>query len=192
MANIVEVRTTAFIDDAWYLYGYGANGVTTLYFEGNNRGFNYFTLDDNSKFKMCHHIAVDFGANTVKVFKDVGPTRSKEVLSATGQVVKYTSGQTHSNDMSHSYTISATEANIYLRGAAANPLVNFAPDIDWEYNVKVKKDGTVTVTGKHDGFPCHEIWKRVDNATPVALHLFTKQTHYSLAPPMEINVNATA
>jgi hypothetical protein len=37
--------------------------------------------------------------------------------------------------VSKPHTGSATEANIYLRGASVNPLVNFAPDIDWEYNV---------------------------------------------------------
>lgn len=191
MANIVEVRTTAFIDNDWLYFGTGANGITSYYYEGNNRSFTYYTLNDNSKFKMCHHVVVDFSAGTVKVFKDVGPTRMKETLTATGEAIGYTDGQASDEKMSHSYTINANEATIYLRGASANPLVKLSPDIDWEYNVKVKKDGTVTVTGYHDGFPCHEIWKRVDNGTPVALHKFNKQTVASLYPPMEINVNVT-
>lgn len=193
MADSVIVRTTAFIDDAWILYkvsGYPNAEITE--FEGNNRSFTYYTENQTKLFKMAQHAVVNFKNNTVNVYSDVGPTR-KRVTTNNGATVTYTEGQTHNNDMTYSYSFNSdkTVATINLRGKSSNPLVGLAPDIDWEYTVTVNKNGTVKVVGKHDGYPCHEIYKRVDSNAPVTLHTLNKQTILSLGPPMEIDVNVT-
>lgn len=190
MANIVEVRVACFIDDPWILFGTDAVSGRQTWFEGNSRGFTYFTENQLSLFKMAQHVVVNFGSQTVNVYNQVGPTR-KKVTESNGTVVSLTAGSTNTNSMQYTTSINSSEANIWLRGASANPQVNLSPDIDWDYNVKVKSNGEVTVQGHHDGYPNHEIYKRIDGGSPVTILNFNKQTLASLFPPMEHSINKT-
>jgi len=185
MANLVEVRVTAFIPDQWIYFSSNDYGQT--HFEGNNRTFTYFTENQSKLYKMAQHVVVNFTNQTVKVFNDVGPTRER-FTSILGKET-FKEGQTDTKKMSYTTTINSNQATIYLRGAASNPNVNLAPDIDWEYNITVTKNGQVTVVGAHDGYPNHEMYKRVDQGTPVSIFQFNKQTLASLVAPMEHSVN---
>ncbi|WP_373863984.1 DUF3238 domain-containing protein [Paenibacillus agaridevorans] len=55
----------------------------------------------------------------------------------------------------------------------------------------MNSNGTVSVTGKHDGFPCHEIWKKVDSNVPKALYTFQKTNLSALFGDMERSVNVS-
>jgi hypothetical protein len=190
MANIVEVRVAAFINEDWIYFSSGQ--IADEYFEGNNRGFTYYTENQPQLIKMAQHAVVNFGSKTVNVYNAVGPTRKKTVHRTTGAVT-YTNGQTDTSRMnsSWSFTSDGTQANIWLRGASANPQVNLSPDIDWDYNVTIKNNGEVTVQGYHDGYPNHEIYKRIDSGAPVGILNFNKETLASLFPPMEHSVLIT-
>ncbi|MCP1311353.1 DUF3238 domain-containing protein [Paenibacillus tyrfis] len=190
MANIVEVRVAAFIDDAWIHFT--TNQSFHIYFEGNNRDFTYWTENQPHLFKMAQHAVVNFSNKTVNVYNAVGPTRQKTLNYITGDVT-YQEGQTHTNDMNYNWSFNSdgTEARIWLRGSSENPRVNLAPTIDWDYNVTVKQNGEVTIQGYHDGYPNHEIYKRVDQGTPVEIYRFRKQTLLSLYAPMEHSITKT-
>ncbi len=49
-----------------------------------------------------------------------------------------------------------------MSASASNPLNINAPTVDYLLIVHVKKDGTVDIEGKHDGFPCYEFYKQTD------------------------------
>lgn len=187
MANIVEVRVTAFINDDWILFS--ATPTANIYFEGNNRGFTYWTENQANLFKMAQHAVVDFQNKSIKVFNAVGPTRQMTVYNATGQIT-YNEGQTDTSKMDYSTSFDTYgNAKIWLKGSSENPRVNLAPTIDWDYYVTVTPTGQVTITGKHDGYPNHEIYKRVNSGTPVEMYRFNKQTIASLYDPMEHSVS---
>ena len=76
-----------------------------------------------------------------------------------------------------SFAANGSYADFRLRASVNIPTFNPSPAIDWEYNVRVHRNGTVSVTGKHDKYPAHEIWKKVDYSTPVDLHKYDPRDH---------------
>lgn len=87
--------------------------------------------------------------------------------------------------------LTPTTASLYIKGSAGNSaLPELSPAIDWEYNISVdRKTGRVSFNGRHDGFPNHEIYKRIDKGTPVELYRFYKKTLGHLVDPMDAEVN---
>ncbi|MCM3131015.1 DUF3238 domain-containing protein, partial [Paenibacillus sp. MER 78] len=139
---------------------------------------------------------VDFNNKEIKHFKSVGSTTERTVDIETGEVLRQFTGHASSAGLTISnQSISSTSATFKLRASAANPLVSSAPTIDWEYTITVTNTGKVTVNGAHDGYPAHEIYKRVDYGTPTRIYTHdprvTGETPASLAPPMEHSVNRT-
>ncbi|MCM3130661.1 MULTISPECIES: DUF3238 domain-containing protein [unclassified Paenibacillus] len=56
MANIVEVRLAAFIPQAWI--DYMRTSEVVVQFNGNNRGFTYYTENQPELSKMTQHVVV--------------------------------------------------------------------------------------------------------------------------------------
>jgi len=55
--------------------------------------------------------------------------------------------------------VNPTTVRAILQGSANNPLAGpGAPAIDWEVTVEVDVAGTITCSGRHDGFPAYEIY----------------------------------
>lgn len=194
MANIVEVRFAAFIPQAWIEFMRTSKVI--IQYNGNNREFTYSTENQPELSKMAQHVVVDFGNKEIKHFKSTGSTIERTIDISTGKVLREFSGHAPSTGLTISnQKISSTSASFTLQGSAANPLNTDAPAIDWEYNVTVDNKGKVTVKGNHDGFPAHEIYKRVDKGTPVTIYTHdprvTGDTPISLFPPMERSVDKT-
>ncbi|WP_054955285.1 DUF3238 domain-containing protein [Paenibacillus dakarensis] len=194
MASIVEVRLAAFIPQAWI--DYMRTSEVVVQFNGNNREFTYYTENQPELSKMTQHVVVDFNKKEIKHFKSVGSTIERTVDLETGEVLRQFTGHASSDGLTISnQSISSTSATFKLRASAANPLVSSAPAIDWEYTITVTNTGKVTVNGTHDGYPAHEIYKRVDYGTPTRIYTHdprvTGETPASLAPPMEHSVNRT-
>lgn len=179
LANQVAVRVTAFIPDDWITF-MQTSAVKILY-NGNNRGFTYDTLNQPKKWKLVSHLNVNFTSKTVIHYPDVGPTIERTVDRETGEVIRPDiSGQASSDGVeckSWSFASNGDYADIKLRAAVNIPTFNPSPNIDWEYDIRVFKDGKVTVTGKHDKYPAHEIWKKVDSSAPVSLHTYDPRDH---------------
>ncbi|ANY66737.1 hypothetical protein BBD42_09875 [Paenibacillus sp. BIHB 4019] len=176
MADQVAVRVTAFIPEAWIEF-MRTSAVKILY-KGNNRGFKYDTLNDLEAFKLCSHINVNFSNKTITHYPGVGPTVERTVDIKTGEVLRPDISGQASNDgvkcISKSFI--SNYAEIKLRAAVNIPTFNPSPDIDWEYTIRVYSDGKVSVTGTHDSYPAHEIWKKVDSSAPVSLHQYDPRT----------------
>ena len=182
MANIVTVRTTAFIPEDWIQF-MQTTEVEILY-NGNNRGFNYFTENNAHLWKLAQHLVVDFPNGSVRHYKGVGPTTERTVDKDTGEVLREVSGQAPDTGIQMNYVAWASDksyVNIHVKAAVNIPTFNPSPNIDWEYDFWVYKDGRVRVLGKHDAYPAHEIWKRVDSGTPVSIHQYDpRNTGYNV------------
>ena len=70
-----------------------------------------------------------------------------------------------------------------------NPLILGAPKINYEFTLKVTRSGSVRITGKHDGFPAYEFWRKLGGKTTKQVWLhdprITGDTVLSLGLPME-------
>ncbi|TDL57698.1 DUF3238 domain-containing protein [Paenibacillus dendritiformis] len=188
MAHLVEIRFAAFIPEAWIEHKRTEN--TIIQFNGNNRNFTYFTEDQPGLSKMAQHIVVDFDNREIKHFCSTGPTIQRTIDLNSGKVLQEVFGHASDSGLTISNeSISSTSASFFIQGTAANPLNADASPLDWEYDVTVDHTGKVTVKGCHDGFPAHEIYKRVDKGHPVTIYTHdprvTGDTPLSLFPPME-------
>ncbi|CAH8717406.1 DUF3238 domain-containing protein [Paenibacillus thiaminolyticus] len=195
MAHIVEIRFAAFIPEAWIEHKRTASAL--IQFNGNNRSFTYFTEDQPELSKMAQHIVVDFEKTKIKHFRSTGPTIERTVELSSGNVLREVFGHASDSGLTISNeSISSTSASFFIQGSAANPLNADASPLDWEYDVTVDTTGKVTVKGRHDGFPAHEIYKRVDKGEPVTIYTHdprvTGDTPLSLLPPMERIVDRIA
>ncbi|WP_312855541.1 DUF3238 domain-containing protein [Litoribacterium kuwaitense] len=183
---MVELRA-AFIPQGWIVYFRTSEVI--IYYNGNNREFTYYTENQPEKSKMVQHIICNFENQTLRHFRSTGPTIERTVDRDTGEVLQEiedhapTSGLTIADER-----INSNSASFYLRGHAGNPLNTDAPAIDWEYTVDVNSSGIVTLDGRHDGYPAHEIYKRLDNGAPVELYRHDPRVSgegpESLFPPM--------
>lgn len=201
MANTVEVRVTAFIPQDWIEF-MRTSAVRILY-NGNNRSFSYWTENNPHAFKLASHCVVNFVNKTVTHYKDVGPTIERTVDINTGQVIREDiKGQASKDGVKMtSYLFDPLQGNwadIKLSADVAIPTFNPSPAINWNYTIRVNKNGTVSVQGTHDGYPAHEIWKRVDSSPyPVSIHQYHPSSsghtvHTGLFPMASQNVNAQA
>ncbi|MGG4343666.1 DUF3238 domain-containing protein [Paenibacillus lautus] len=179
MANVVQVRVTAFIPEDWIVF-MQTSAVKILY-NGNNRTFLWDTLNNPKLWKLCSHVNVNFTNKTINHFPGVGPTIERTVDRQTGEIIRPDiTGQASTDGVkmtSSSFASNGDYADFKLRAAVNIPTFNPSPDIDWEYSVRVYKDGRVTVTGKHDKYPAHEVWKKVDDNYPLALHRYDPNDH---------------
>ncbi|NKI20381.1 DUF3238 domain-containing protein [Paenibacillus dendritiformis] len=188
MAHLVEIRFAAFIPEAWIEHKRTANAI--IQFNGNNRSFTYFTEEQPELSKMAQHIVVDFDNREIKHFGSTGPTIQRTIDINSGEVLQEVFGHASDSGLTISNeSISSTSASFSIQGSAANPLNPDASPLDWEYDVTVDHTGKVTVKGRHDGFPAHEIYKRADKGNPVTIYTHdprvTGDTPLSLFPPME-------
>lgn len=70
-----------------------------------------------------------------------------------------------------------------------NPFEPFAPAINYTFTITVYKNGTVTMSGTHDGFPCYEAYVRLNSGSWKTLYQFSQQTIASLGGAEEIDMN---
>ncbi|CAI6081965.1 hypothetical protein PAECIP112173_03385 [Paenibacillus sp. JJ-100] len=194
MANTIEVRFAAFIPQAWIEYMRTSKVI--IQYNGNNRDFTYNTENQPELSKMVQHIVVDFTNKEIKYFKSTGSTTERTIEISSGKVLRQAYGHAPDTGLTISNkVITSSSASFSLRASAANPLNSDAPPIDWEYSVTVTSQGKVTVKGRHDGYPAHEIYKRVDKGTPIRMYSHdprvTGDTPLSLFSPMEKEVNKT-
>ncbi|RXZ79413.1 DUF3238 domain-containing protein [Paenibacillaceae bacterium] len=195
MASIVGVRFAAFIPQP-YLEHHVEESSIVIQFNGNDREFTYYTEDEPEKSKMAQHIVCDFSNQVIHHYKSTGPTTETMSDNNTGEVLREAHGHAATDGLLLTdSSISDHQATFKVIGCASNPLREEAPAIDWEYAVTVSNSGEVRVVGTQDGYPAHEIYKRVDGGTPVTIYQHdprkTGDTPAALLPPMEYSVNKT-
>lgn len=158
MANL-ELRLRTFIPQARILFSQIGN--TYVYFKGDGRGPSW---------TGTHRTMQKFIIDTSK--ENYGLSASKNVGSTTregyvGTTLTATETDTASSTgITHSYEVRSDD-NLYItcKCAVANPLVVGAPDIDYEFVIKVTRAGSVRIAGQHDGFPAYELWRKFSNET---------------------------
>jgi hypothetical protein len=88
-------------------------------------------------------------------------------------------------------------ATINLSGSASNPLVLFAPAIDYNINISIMpgqngESDNVEVKGTHDGFPAYEIWVESDGKEGKLIYNYTPGNNSTdmlkLYPPEDVNI----
>ncbi|WP_052516616.1 DUF3238 domain-containing protein [Paenibacillus popilliae] len=183
-----EIKIKVFIPEAKI-----SNPLGPSTFDGDNRGFSY-----DGSYRIAQYIKVDLddldivtnmamtGTTCENVLKfyptEVAPSSvetQKKCKKASADKIKLEDIRIE-NDILHFTAI----------GAASNPLVALAPDIDYKIYVSVRKNGRVCVTGSHDGFPNYEVWKRVNYGTPINIYSYNHGTEsaWALGPPMDKDI----
>jgi hypothetical protein len=93
---------------------------------------------------------------------------------------------------------------VHFHGRAGNPLVLGAPEISWDFRLKIDTstgssvwtmtDSALSGFGGHDGFPAHEIYINnhpIHTYHPGGTSPYTISQLASLGPPVEISVNSS-
>lgn len=130
---------------------------------------------------------------SVSVTPNIGTTYKYITTKATGKVETQT-GKAPTSDLT--YSNKRVEGDILyfdVACASANPLQVGAPDVNYEFTIKVTRGGIMRLTGKHDGFPGYELWRQNDGGTARLLWSHdprdTGEGLGSLYPPMEHDVD---
>ncbi|MBJ6360939.1 DUF3238 domain-containing protein [Paenibacillus sp. GCM10012307] len=80
-----------------------------------------------------------------------------------------------------------------LTGAVSEPFQWYAPDIDYDFKITVYSTGLVQVEGAHDGFPCYEVYKKVNGSPWATVYNWDGPAQgkdlLALFPPMDVTVN---
>lgn len=136
-----------------------------------------FTIDTSTKDYTVNH--------TPKT----GITKALYYYEPTGKLVNSETGQASTSGLTYTKRVENDVLYIDCKCAAGNPLILGAPKINYEFTLKVTRPGSVRITGKHDGFPAYEFWRKLDGKTAKQVWLHdprvTGDTVLSLGMPME-------
>ncbi|QQE78712.1 DUF3238 domain-containing protein [Alicyclobacillus sp. SO9] len=161
MAEIVKIRASVFIGGMNWLPPRETPETREIHeYAADGRWFTANAVN-TGRSRVEQEVTVDFmkrklftfantGVTTLRVTEADGSQYLKEGKAATdGIVVKEESWSIH-------------EVSFVMRASARNPLRLDAPTVDYEVNATVQENGTIQVSGSHDGFPCYEFYKQVD------------------------------
>lgn len=154
------------------------------FFKGDNRGFEY-----GGSYRIRQTYLIDLLAENPKpiaLSQDVGPTTG---LDSNGNVVAR--GQAGNEGLSVEVSREGEKVESEVVATATNPLVPFAPALDYEYDLSLElaqENLLWTLTGDHDGFPAYSVYI---GETLVYSHDPIKegQSPLSLFPPKEFEVD---
>lgn len=163
--------------------------ATKIQYGGDGRNQSW-----NGKYRTMQLLTIDTAPTnyTVSHSKDTGTTYEYTIDKATGkETVRYdkaaTTGITYAKRVSDGFLYIDIEVD------CGNPLQPDAPNINYQFTIKVTRSGIIRLTGKHDGFPAYELWRQDYGETPRLLwthdHRDTGETSISLGPPMEHSVD---
>ncbi|MBM7568395.1 DUF3238 domain-containing protein [Paenibacillus sacheonensis] len=162
MADLVKIRAGVFIGGLHWLPAVRdpETGVTFEY-AGDAREFTPHAVN-TGRSQIEQEVVVDFARRKLFAYADTGLTAVKQT-SADGkaQITRdkaSVDGVRVEDEAWEAMTVSFT-----MRASVANPLRPGAPAVDYLLRVTVDgEDGSVEITGSHDGFPCFEFYKQVD------------------------------
>lgn len=188
--SVCEIKIKAFIPEASVR---NPSGPST--FDGDGRGFSY-----DGSYRMAHYIKVDLDdleiitnmASTGQTCENV-PARLVETSEYSARLAEpyRQCGQASADGIKlENIRVENNILHFTAVGAASNPLVATAPDIDYRIYVSVRKNGRVCITGSHDGFPNYEVWARVNYGTPENVYSYDHGSKglRSLFPPLDQDV----
>lgn len=162
MVDIVKIRGSVFIPMSWISIGWtGPNQTGDLIeFEGDSREFTPYAVNA-MRSRVEQEVVVDFHKKEIFTYGNTGITTEK-VTNPDGSVHKRTGKASTERIVCTDIEWSSNDVKFQMSASASNPLNINAPAVDYLLTVHVKKDGTVDIEGKHDGFPCYEFYKQTD------------------------------
>ncbi|WP_255149515.1 DUF3238 domain-containing protein [Halorarius halobius] len=153
MADIVTLRVATFIPDEWLDSPRGGQ------FRGDGRGFTHRAVG-TGRSRVEQVVAVDFTYGDVRDEARAG--RSVERVENEDGSVSTERATADISEVVCEGVEWGDPVTFTLSCSARNPLAEAAPPVQYDLDVSVATDGTVGVTGRHDGFPNVEVGARTD------------------------------
>lgn len=187
----LEIRLKTFIPFDRVLFTGNLNGNIS-YFSGDNRDRSYAS----TSYRTYQRFEIDTAPNNYSVIhtRDTGTTHYTE-YDKNGVLVKSESQKAPVTGLTYTKRV-GSDGILYLDCVcdAANPFLPGSPAINYEFTLKVTRLGSFRITGKHDGFPAYEVWRKFSDRGAELIYLHdprdTGESLNSLYPPMEHDVNA--
>ncbi|WP_157722042.1 DUF3238 domain-containing protein [Tumebacillus avium] len=132
------------------------------YYLGDERDFNPYTANTQD-FRTAQHFEIDFYYHTFASYKNTGISNQKTIVFPTLKV-DYSQAQVSPNCLSVNWVdFQRDYCQISMKCDCADPFIDVAPAVNYDFIITVHSNGYVQVTGTHDGFPAFEIYKSFDN-----------------------------
>lgn len=187
---IVELRVKTWIPQARVLFSETPSGATT-WFHGDNRSESW----DSMSYRTHQRFRIDTAATDyyVNATKNIGITTQVN-KDRYGNTTSTQTAQAPLSDLTYKKRVEGDILYLDCVCHSSNPLALGAPAIDYEFTLKVTRSGHFRVTGKHDGFPGYEVWRKIGDRSPELIWSHdpreTGESESSLFPPMEHSVDA--
>jgi len=184
MANL-ELRLRTFIPYDKVHFSNTSGGGGSTYYGGDNRSEQW-----EGSYRTSQRFVIDTSKKdySVQSFRDTGVT--KQLLYLNGKLIKTNEKKAPVTGIT--YTKRVVNDDLYLdcQLDSTIPFVPFAPAVNYDFTIKVTRAGSVRITGRHDGFPAYEFWRKLDGKSPQLVYLHdprkTGHTVNALFPPMDI------
>lgn len=189
---LVKLRTATFIPVAW-LQSTRANDDKQIVFRGDNRECTPHTTN-TGRSRVAQEVIVDFEREIVSDHPETG-TSMERVTDPDGTTTVHTA--TASTDGIDCTNVQWNDGEVGFTTSASvsNPLDETAPAVDFEFDVAIQTNGTVLLTGCHDGFPCFEIYKQLSFGAYETVYTYdyreTGTSSEALSGPMDQTVDRT-
>ncbi|WP_046228177.1 DUF3238 domain-containing protein [Paenibacillus dauci] len=196
MAVTFALKIMTFIKDAWVPSPLqildGVSYKSEL--KGDNRGFQ----KEATSFRTAQYITMEFNNNggtwnsTPRTGESVerittiknGNVRERKATAGTENITAKVIASSLTGGAGDYYTLS-------LKNATSIPLIPGAPKINYAFNLTVRKNGTITLEGEHDGFPSYEVYARVSNGGWQTIYQFNQKNLIDLFGDGDTKVNVT-
>jgi hypothetical protein len=189
-ASLVKLRIATFIPDAW-LQSARASDAQQIMFRGDDRKFTPHTVNTDHS-RVAQEVIVDFRREVVKDHPETG-TSMERVTASDGTTTVHTATASTDGIDCTNVRWEKEEVRFTTAASVSNPLDETAPAVDFAFEVSVRMDDTVMITGQHDGFPCFEIYKQVAFDAYETVYTYdyreTGASSQALSGPMERTVD---
>lgn len=186
MAKLV-LKLKTFIPHAKVLFSESNNRY--IYFRGDIRNASW-----TGTYRTLHQFTIDTSTSnyTVTPVKDTGTTY-RNTYDILGKLVSTSSGKASTTDIKYTKRVEKNILYLDCVISSSNPLVPGSPAIDYVVTLKITRPGSVRITGKHDGFPAYEFWRKFDGKAAELVYNYdprtTGGTLANLLPPMDKSVD---
>lgn len=191
--DLVRIRAAVFIPDAWISRSRSDDGGPTVEYRGDDREFTRHAVDVGRS-RVEQAAVVDFEREDLLATADT--SRSVERVTRPDGSEETRTGRADADGVFCTDPAWREDGVAFeMHASASNPLVTHPDPVDYAVAVTVGRDGTVEVTGRHDGFPCFEWYAQVDFDEFRTVyrhdHREAGETNAALAGPMDYEFERT-
>ncbi|WP_088042072.1 DUF3238 domain-containing protein [Bacillus sp. EAC] len=161
MVEIIKIRSSVFIPEVlWMAPRIDPTSGIQFEFGADAREFSPHTVN-TMRSRIEQEVIVDFVKRELFLHCQTGITKAK--ITYPDGKVEYLSDKASTSGITCQHIDWLPESvRFVMLASASNPLRPNAPTVDYAYDLECFSDGTVSIKGRHDGFPCYEIYKQVD------------------------------